>query len=254
VRKVWIAILAGALAIGVTAIATGATVQGIKASVKTGSGKPKADTAGTLNINIAAKDSANQPTEQPDPARTIDFRLAKGLKLDMKGATDKCSATDTDFQNKGDKACSSKSQVATGSAVVNTGLQPPVTRINATVKGYNGGSKLVLYVVPQGAQPIVIRASVTGTSRSGQHIVAVVKPNCIPPGQPTDTPPCGGREAPIESFTLITLNKHKGSGSKRHDLVTTPASCPKGGWEFGVKVTFRSIATQDVRTKVPCRN
>jgi hypothetical protein len=176
------------------------------------------------------------------------------LKLDMKGATDQCNATDNDFQNKGDQACSSKTQVATGSAIVNTGLNPPVTRINATVKGYNGGSKLVLYVVPSGAQPIVIRASVTGKPKSGQHIVAVVKPNCIPPGRPTDSPPCGGREAPIESFTLTTLKKSKGKGDKRRDLVTTPSSCPKGGWEFGVKVSFRSVAPQDVRTKVPCRN
>src|SRR2546421_367729 len=126
-----------------------ATVQTITASVKTGSGKPKANKAGTLSINISAKDAA--------------------------------------------------------------------------------------------AQPIVIRASITGKAKTGQHIVANLTPNCIPPGKPSDTPPCQGKEAPIQSFTLATLAKHKGSGSKRHDLVTTPPSCPSKGWTFGVTVTFRAI-------------
>src|SRR2546423_200057 len=238
-------IVVGVLALVGASIALAATVQTITASVKTGSGKPKAGKPGTTTINISAKDTAKQPSQQPDPARKIDFRLPKGLDLDLKGAG-KCSATDLDFQNKGDAACPKSTQVATGSAVVNTGLNPPVTRINATVKGYNGGSKLILYVVPQGAQPIVIRSSITGKPKTGQHIVANVAPNCLPPGKPTDTPPCQGREAPIETFILTTLNKHKGSGSKRHDVLTTPPTCPKKGWTFGVHVTFAHIPAQDV--------
>jgi hypothetical protein len=252
VRKLLIGGSVAAIALIVAAVAMAATVQTITASVSTGSGKPKANKAGSLSINISAKDTANQPSQQPDPARKIDFRLPKGLALDTKAAN-KCTATDLDFQNKGDKACPSNTQVAKGSAVVNTGLAPPVTTINATVKGYNGGNKLILYVVPQGAQPIVIRSSITGKAKTGQHIVATVTPNCIPPGKPTDTPPCQGKEAPIQSFTLTTLSKHKGSGSKRHDLVTTPPTCPSKGWTFGVKVTFRSIPAQDVTTQVACR-
>lgn len=251
-RKVLTGIVVGVLALVGASIAFGATVQTITASVKTGSGKPKANKAGSLTINISAKDANNGASQQPDPARKIDFRLPKGLALDLK-ATGKCNATDLDFQNKGDAACPSSTQVAKGSAVVNTGLAPPVTRINATVKGYNGGSKLILYVVPSGAQPIVIRASITGKAKNGQHIVAVVSPNCLPPNKPTDTPPCKGQEAPIETFILTTLAKHKGSGKSRHDLVTTPPTCPKKGWTFGVKVTFRSIPAQDVTTQVPCR-
>jgi hypothetical protein len=253
VRKVLVAVVVGVLALVGASIAFGATVQTITASVKTGSGKPKADKPGALSINISAKDTANQPSQQADPARKIDFRLPKGLSLDTKAA-DKCGATDLDFQNKGDAACSSKTLIATGSAVVNTGFPPPSTNINATVKGYNGGSKLILYVVPQGAQPIVIRASITGKAKTGQHIVAVVAPNCIPPGTPQDNPPCRGKEAPIATFILNTLKKHKGSGSKRHDVVTTPPSCPKKGWTFGVTVTFAHIPAQNVTSQVACRS
>jgi len=231
------------------ALAQSGTKQTFKATLT--SNKP--NKVGSTTLTLSASDPTNTANQnQPDPARKIDIALAKGLKLDT-GATGKCSASDLDFQNKGDAACPKNTQVATGSAVVNTGLNPPVTRINATVKGYNGGSKLILYVVPQGAQPLVIRASITGKPKSGQHIVANVTPNCIPPGKPTDTPPCQGKEAPIETFILTTLNKHKGSGSSRHDVVTTPPTCPKAGWVFGVKVTFRSIPAQDVTTKVACR-
>lgn len=251
-RKVLIGVSVGAVALIVAAVAMGATVQTITSSVSTGSGKPKANKHGTLKITISAQDQANQPSQQPNPARQIDFGLPKGLTLDTKAAN-KCSASDTDFQNNAN-ACPSNTKVATGSAVVNTGLNPPVTRINASVTGYNGGSQLILYVVPQGAQPIVIRAKITGKPSSGQHLKTNITPNCIPPGKPTDSPPCQGREAPIESFTLQTLSKHKGSGSKRHDLVTTPKTCPKAGWKFSVKVTFRNIPPQSPSTQVGCRS
>jgi hypothetical protein len=253
VRKVLIGIVVGVLALVGASVALAATVQTIVTTVSTGSGKPKAGKHGTTTITISAKDTAKQPSEQPDPSRKIDFRLPKGANLDTKAAN-KCGATDLDFQNKGDAACPSSTQIAKGSAVVNTGLNPPATRIPATVKGYDAGSKLILYVVPQGSNPIVIRASITGKPKTGQHIVATVPPNCLPPGKPTDSPPCLGREAPIESFVLTTLKKHKGSGSKRHDVLTTPSTCPKKGWTFGVTVTFRSIPAQNVTTQVPCRS
>jgi len=251
VRKLLIGGSVAAIALIAAAVAMGATVQQITASVSTGSGKPKAGKTGALKIVLNARDTANQPSEQPDPARKIDFILPKGLSLDTKAAN-KCTATDLDFQNNAN-ACPANTKVATGSAVVNTGLAPPVTRINASVTGYNGGNQLILYVQPQGAQPVVIRASITGKAKSGQHLKTNITPNCLPPGKPTDSPPCGGKEAPIESFTLQTLKKHKGSGSKRHDLVTAPPSCPKAGWKFGVTVTFRSIPPQTVSTQVACR-
>src|SRR5213075_1550054 len=100
------------------------------ASVKTGSGKPRTSKHGTLSINLSASDPTNTSHfNQPDPARQLDVSLPKGLLLDTKAAST-CSASDLDFQNKGSSACPSKSKVATGSAVVNTGLAPPVTKIN----------------------------------------------------------------------------------------------------------------------------
>ena len=254
-RKIWIFALVGAVALAAAAVAlaqTG-TKQTITASVKTGSGKPKASKHGTLSINLSASDPTNSSHfNQPDPARQLDVSLPKGLKLDTKSAPT-CSATDGDFSTKGDQACPSKSKIATGSAVINTGLAPPVTRINATVEGFDGGKTLILYVVPQGAQPIVIRAKITGSAKRGMHLTVSVPPNCIPPGRPTDNPPCGGKEAPIETFILNTLAKHTGSGSKRHDLVTTPSSCPSKGWKFAAKVTFAHIPPQKVSTQVSCR-
>jgi hypothetical protein len=255
-RKISIFVLAGlvALAAAAVALAQTGTKQSFTASVKTGSGKPKAGKAGSLGVVLSSTDPTNtQHFNQPDPARKLDVALAKGLKVDAK-ATPTCSATDQDFSQKGDSACPAKTKVATGSAVVNTGLAPPVTRINATVVGFNGGNQLILYVVPNGAQPIVIRAKYTGTPKRGVHIIVSVSPNCIPPGKPSDSPPCGGKEAPIEKFVLNTLAKHSGSGSKRHDYLTAPPTCPKGGWAFTTKVTFAHIAPQTVTSKVACRS
>jgi hypothetical protein len=255
VRKIWIFALVGvfALAAAAVALAQTGTKQTISASVKTGSGKPKTNKHGTIHINLSASDPTNsQHFNQPDPARQLDVTLPKGMKLDTKAAST-CSASDLDFQNKGSAACPSGTKIATGSAVVNTGLAPPVTKINATVEGFNGGKTLILYIVPQGAQPIVIRAKITGSASRGMHLVTNVQPNCIPPGKPSDNPPCQGKEAPIETFVLNTLSKHKGSGSKRHDLITTPSSCPSKGWKFGVKVTFAHIPPQNVSTQVSCR-
>jgi hypothetical protein len=250
VRKLLIGGSVAALALIVAAVAVAATVQTISASVSTGSGKPKAGKVGTTSINISAKDAANQPSQQPDPARKIDFRLPKGLKLDTKAAPT-CSASDVAIQQN-PNACPSNTQIAKGSAVVNTGLAPPVTTFSGPVKGYNGGKSLILVAVVQGTT-IVIRTQITGSASKGFHLVAPVKPNCLPPGTPSDNPPCGGKEAPIQSFTLTTLNKHKGSGKNRHDLLTAPPTCPKKGWTFGVHVTFRSIPAQDVTTQVACR-
>src|SRR4051794_15495445 len=190
----------------------GATVQQITASVSTGSGKPKAGKTGPLKIVLNARDTANQPSEQPDPARKIDFILPKGLSLDTKAAN-KCTATDLDFQNNAN-ACPANTKVATGSAVVNTGLAPPVTRINASVTGYNGGNRLTLYAQRQDPQPAAPRPSVRGRAKSGHHRNTNITPNGLPPGKPTESPPCRGKEAAIQSVPAEGLNKAKGAGSK----------------------------------------
>jgi hypothetical protein len=212
-------------------------------------GTKKPGKATTTHIDLHSTDPTNTShNSAPDPARKVVIQFPKGANIDPKAAPT-CSATALDFQNKGAGACPSKTIVARGSASANSTF-PSVGEIAATVTGFNGkNKKLMLYVQPSPgapAQPFVISAAVSGSSKSGIKLTTTPPPNCLPPGSP---PSCASGEAPLDKFILNTLNKRSG----KHVFLTTPKTCPKSKvWQFKATITFKTDGTKSYTANSPC--
>jgi hypothetical protein len=228
------------------ALATG-TQQKYTASLSS----KKPGKAGSVTVKLSSTDPTNGThNNAPDPARKIVIGFPKGANIDPKAAPT-CSATSTDFQNKGSSACPSNTIVGTGSAQANSTFSS-VGEVPAGVTAYNApGKKLLLFLQPSSlAQPFTITAQVSGSKKSGIKLTTSPPPLCLPPGQP---PSCSSGETPLDSFTLTTKNKTSGKGKNKHVFLTTPTTCPKSKkWTFTAAITFKTDGTKNYTSTTPC--
>jgi hypothetical protein len=244
VRKVLTGVVIGAVALvcAAVALAQTGTKQKYKETLTTKkTGKPTGTT-----ITLSTSDPTNTSKQnQPDPARRLVFTFPKGFVIDQTTVS-RCSATDTDFSQKGDAACPASSRVVTGSGTVNTGFPPPSTHIPITVHGYNGNGELLLYVISKTS--FVIHAKVK-SPKTRPVLDATVPPTCLPPGSPATNPPCQFGEAPIDSIVLTLSRKTNGKKA----FLRTAKACPKSHkWAFALNVTFKTIPAQKVTSKASC--
>jgi hypothetical protein len=246
-------VLGVATLVGVAALvyAAVALATGTQQSYSDVFGTKKPGKATTTTFKLSSTDPTNTAgNHAPDPARKVVIAFPKGANIDYKAAAT-CNASGTDFQNKGTGACPSGSLIGSGAASANTTFAS-VGEIQTTVTAFNGKNKLLLYVQPQGgaAQPFLITANVTGSKKSGFKLTTTPPPNCLPPGQP---PSCSSGEAPLDSFSLTTKNKSKGSGKNKHTFLTTPTTCPKSKkWTFTATITFKTDGTKTYTSTTPC--
>ena len=251
-RKLWIGVLVGVIGLVAAsmALATGTQQKYSETYSSSKAGQPTAS-----SLTLSATDPTNSGAfNQPNPARSVEIDFPPGTIVDYKTVA-QCTASDLDFQNKGASACPGKTKIGSGSASANTGFPPPITEIPATITAFNGKKQLILYIVPNGgaSNPFVIRAALQG-SKTKPKLVTKVAPNCIPPGKPTDTPPCGGKEAPLDSFKLTVLKKTSGKGKNRKSFITTPAKCPKSKkWVFTAKLTYRDDPPKTITSTQACK-
>jgi hypothetical protein len=252
-RSLLIGAAVGVIGLVVTAVALAVTGTQQTYTISY-TGKKPATSVG-VSFSLTSKDPTNtQAFGQPNPARTVEIDFPPGAQIDST-AVPQCKATDLDFQNKGASACPSNTKVGSGTASANTGFGPPITEIPANITAYNGKNTLILYVVPQGgaSNPFVIRSTITG-AKSHPKLTTKVAPNCIPPGRPTDNPPCGGKEAPLDSFKLSEGKRQSGKGKKQKIYLKTPKTCPKSkNWVFSAKITYRDDPPKTLTAKSPCK-
>ena len=248
-RKLLIGCLVAVAALGITAVALAVTVQNYK---QTFSSKKPGKPSGSVfhaNSNDSANTSNNQ---QPAAAKEVDIIFPKGSAVDQK-AIPTCSASDQDFSSKGQAACPSKSQIghqkpkchASGAQAncsghaslrLRFGNKGSAADIAARIYAFNGKNKtLILYIVPNGANPIVLRPKIkTGKT---PKIITKIPGICTLPPTGQSYPNCGAAgEARLDDLDL-TIDK---LGSKTKPYLKTPPTCPSSKkWVFKATWHYR---------------
>jgi hypothetical protein len=252
-RKAVVGVLVGALTLAVAAIAmaasgtTGTTVQQFTQTYTTK--KPKTP-AGT-NFATSSTDPQNSRNNQPKRVTNFDIVFPKGAKIDSTAAP-QCKATENDFANASnpDDACPKGSKLGTGTVAARTPFNG-VADFTGTVSAYNANKGLLLYVnVSTANQTLLLKPKFSGLT-----LKTVVPETCVPPNIPqNDCTDSNGikQQVILTSFTLKIKQTTKGKGKARKSLLTTPPTCPAGGWTFTANIKYADGATLKIPAKSPC--
>jgi hypothetical protein len=246
-RKLFIGALVGALALAVAAVALAETQQSYTQKFSTNKANKSAGTTFSTDSTDPANPASNN---QPKSARIFTVVFPGGTKIDSLGAP-QCKKTDDEILQAGGKPACPKAVIGSGSAKVRLPY-PGFGDINATVTGFNANKGLILYVVPQGAQPIILRPKFQGLK-----LVTTVPPNCLPPatnqgGQCKKGDGSAGQEAILSHFDLKTTPKSQKVGKKKHTLITTPKKCT-GKWAFAAQLTYADGTTASFPSSQACK-
>lgn len=262
------AVVTVSLVIAAIALASGTqrTYTQTFGSSATGKSTTKTNAATATYFEEHSEDPTNTANnKQPQSDKEVDVIFPKGSKIDT-SVPKSCTATDQDFMQKSTDACSKKSLVGNGHALVRTRFNG-THDVPATVTAFNckkgcykpAGSdvktknQIILYVNPQGVNPVFIRGTIAGKVGKNQKIVAPIPVICT-----FGTPPnCGSAgESRIVELDL-TINKIKKKVKKhKKAFLTTPKKCPSSGlWKFTILFKARSApdTNQSVDSSAPCK-
>jgi hypothetical protein len=188
--------------------------------------------------------NARYPNGQLKPLRHSLIAFPVGTKFDI--ATDTCSATDADFKSKGMSACPASSKIGSGSATVTTTgtpvEAPPIT-LDATGFARKDGQILVFSFagIYLSSQVITAHGRFNETSPPASCVVVV------------ETSPCQHGEFVPHSLTVNYPAKSRVVNGRRHNLITTPRTCPRSRhWSLGDTHTFADGSKDVFVNRVSC--
>jgi hypothetical protein len=254
-RKLAVVALAGILTLAVAAVAiaasgtSGTTVQQYDQKY---SQKKVNKSTGTTFSTSSTDEQNSAKNKQPKRVTNFDITFPRGSKIDSKAAP-QCKASDSDFANaeSPDDACPRGSKIGSGKVAARTPFNG-VADFTGTVTAYNANKGLILFVNVQSAnQTLVLRPKFRGL-----RLLTPVPQTCIPPNRPDQDCRPGGtgepQEAILTNFELKTSPKSSGRGSKRRQMITTPKTCPSGGWTFEADIKYADGTSTNIPTKSPC--
>jgi hypothetical protein len=175
--------------------------------------------------------NARYPNGQLKPLRHSLIAFPKGTTFDV-AATDTCSATDADFKAQGMSACPPSTKIGSGqTTIATTGTPAEAGPIQLDVSAFarKDGQILVfhsggLYLSSQ----LVIAHGRYQTTSTNRNCVVV-----------TETPNCQHGEFTPRSLTVTYPARSRVVNGRRHNLATTPRTCPASRrWSFGDTHTF----------------
>jgi hypothetical protein len=175
--------------------------------------------------------NARYPNGQLKPLRHSLIAFPKGTTFDV-AATDTCAATDADFKSQGMSACPASSKVGFGkTTVATTGVpveaSPPPLDVTAFAR--KDGSILVFSFGGVYLSSQIITAH-------GRFQTTSTNPNCV---VVVETPNCQHGEFTPRSLTVTYPARSRVVNGRRHNLITTPRTCPASRrWSFGDTHTF----------------
>jgi hypothetical protein len=186
--------------------------------------------------------------QEADPTTGLKFTLPKGFKTDFKGLPSKRlkPCTKSKLGSSGDPVAAKCIQVSKGKGVakaVVTGLPNPIL-VTQDVYVYAGPKILILRLRQRPGQ-LGQTANIYITAK-GRVLNAQVPKFCAADNAST-------------SFcdTEVVLTKVqvgiKKVGTKKHPLLRTAKSCPKGGWKSIATYKHRKSAGEKVTSSSPCR-
>ena len=245
-RKLVIGALVSALALAIAAIALADTTQTYTQKFSSN----RTNKSAGISFSTSSNDPSNPKNQQPKSVRTFNIKFPAGTKVNSNGAPI-CKATDDQMTQAGGNLCK-KAVIGAGQARVKLPF-PGFADINATVKAFNAKKSLLLYVNPQGAQPIILRPKFKGNLNNGPTLSTVVPPNCLPPatnqgGQCKKQDGSAGDEAILDFFSLKTVAKKQGKAV----LIRTPKSC-KGKWNAVATLKYADGTSKSITSPQPCK-
>src|SRR3954453_6703017 len=175
--------------------------------------------------------NARYPNGQLKPLRHSLIVFPKGTTFDV-AATDTCSATDAGFKAQGMSACPPSTKIGSGqTTVVTTGPPAELGPIQLDVSAFarKDGQILVfhsgeLYLSSQ----LVIA--------HGRFQTTSTNPNCV---VVVETPPCQHGEFTPRWLTVTYPARSRVVNGRRHNLATTPRTCPTSRrWDSGATHPF----------------
>jgi hypothetical protein len=239
VRKLLLGAVIGTVMLAVAAIAMATTTTTYTQKYTT---KKKNTSAGTSFATASTEDQNADNNHQPKSTREFDIKFPAGTKINYKAAP-VCKNLDESATN----PCPKNTTVGSGHAQV---LLPFANSapIQATVTAYNRVKGLFLYVVPSVGAPVVLKPVYKGLT-----LKTATPPNCLAGtnqnGQCVNGDGSKGQEAVLTEFDLTTKAIKKG----KKKYLTTPKTCPKGGWKFSAKVTYADGTSGTFGSFSPCK-
>jgi hypothetical protein len=211
--------------------------------------KSKGKGTGVKKLLTQYYNFAPQPVgQEADPVTGLKFTLPKGSKTDFKGIPSKRlkPCTKSKLGSSGDPVAAKCVQVSKGKGVataVVTGLPNPIN-VTQDVYVYAGPKVLILRLRQRPGQ-LGQTANIYITTK-GRVLNAQVPKFCA--ADNASTPFCD---------TEVVLTKVqvgiKKVGTKKHPLITTPKTCPKGGWKSVATYKYRHQSGEKVTATTPCR-
>jgi hypothetical protein len=203
-------VVVGALAVAaaVTATVAFASSQATTFSFKQSSHKPKTSTGIAFKVEFGDPAAANGV---PSGLKDFKITMPKGAKIDPAGAA-QCKTTDADLMSKGAGACPAATRIGTGKATAtstdgSTNLDVAGYVFNAKAAGKS--SWLFVFLINNG-YAASFYAPVKGPTLSAKGLTGAVPGDLL-----------------VTKFAGTIVKHSKGRGKKKHNLISTPSSCPK---------------------------
>jgi hypothetical protein len=203
-------VVVGALAVAaaVTATVAFASSQATTFSFKQSSHKPKTSTGIAFKVEFGDPAAANGV---PSGLKDFKITMPKGAKIDPAGAA-QCKTTDADLMSKGAGACPAATRIGTGKATAtstdgSTNLDVAGYVFNAKAAGKS--SWLFVFLI-NNDYAASFYAPVKGPTLSAKGLTGAVPGDLL-----------------VTKFAGTIVKHSKGRGKKKHNLISTPSSCPK---------------------------
>ena len=197
--------------------------------------------AGGASTGISFKTAFGDPDAAnglPSGVKSFTIKLHKGTKIDPGGAT-QCTATDKEIMAQGPAACPASSRIGKGTATAT----PPA-----------GGAGVTVDAIIFNDRPGRRNAFLFMFVSNGQYVTgfdAFVKGNTLT---------ASGLDGAIPGGLIVTafngtVSKHsKGKGKRKHNLITSPSSCPRSGkWTTNATFAFNNGDKDSATSTSPCK-
>jgi hypothetical protein len=212
-----------ALAVVALAVIGGAAAfassQATTFSFKQSAHKPKTPTGIAFNVQFGDPDSA---TGVPSGLKDFKITMPKGAKIDPAGAA-QCKTTDADLMSKGAAACPAATRIGTGKATATSADGKVSVDVDGFVFNAKSGKSSWLFVfLVNNSYAASFYAPVKGATLSAKGLSGAVPGGLL-----------------VTKFAGTIAKHSKGKGRKKHNLITTPSSCPKNKkWTNKASWTF----------------
>jgi hypothetical protein len=222
-----------ALAAAATATVAFASSQATTFSFKQSSHAEGSSTGIAFNVAFGDPDV---PNGLPSGLKDFKITMHKGSKIDPAGAP-QCKTTSANLMAKGAAACPASTRIGTGKATATDG------NVTVDVAGYIfnekvGGKNAFLFLfLINNAYAAAFDAPVKGNTISAKGLTGAVPGGLL-----------------VTKFSGTIAKHSKGRGKKKHNLITTPAVCPKSKkWTNKATFTFLDGSKDPASTTSACK-